>query len=87
LAAVSVQSWLAFAYLGLMSQWVGFFFWYRGLRLGGIAKVGQVQLTQLFITLGASALLLGEAIEWAMIVVAVLTVALIFVGRQHGAFF
>jgi drug/metabolite transporter (DMT)-like permease len=83
-AAISVTSWLAFAYLGLMSQWIGFFFWYRGLLLGGIAKVSQVQLTQLFITLGFSALLLGEGIEPAMLVVAAATVAMIVVGRRKG---
>lgn len=82
LAAVSPRAWLAFAYLGLMSQWIGFFFWYRGLLLGGIAKVSQVQLTQLFLTLGFSALLLNESIEPAMLVVAGATVALIFVGRR-----
>lgn len=81
-AAISLPSWLAFAYLGLMSQWIGFFFWYRGLLLGGIAKVSQVQLTQLFITLSFSALLLGEEIEPAMLVVAAATVALIVVGRR-----
>ncbi len=83
-AAISLPSWLAFIYLGLMSQWIGFFFWYRGLLLGGIAKVSQVQLTQLFITLGFSALLLGEAIEAAMLVVAAATVALIVVGRSKA---
>jgi drug/metabolite transporter (DMT)-like permease len=83
-AVISLPSWLAFAYLGLMSQWIGFFFWYRGLLLGGIAKVSQVQLTQLFLTLGFSTLLLGEAIEPAMIVVAAATVALIVIGRRKG---
>lgn len=82
LAAVSLKAWLAFAYLGLMSQWIGFFFWYRGLLLGGIAKVSQVQLTQLFLTLGFSAWLLGEAIEPAMLLVAAATVALIVLGRR-----
>jgi drug/metabolite transporter (DMT)-like permease len=83
--AISPTSWLSFVYLGLMSQWVGFFFWYRGLLLGGIAKVSQVQLTQLFITLGFSALLLGEAIEPAMLLVAAATVALIVVGRRRNS--
>lgn len=82
LAAVSGESWLAFVYLGLMSQWIGFFFWYRGLLMGGIAKVSQVQLVQLFLTLGFSALLLGESIEPMMLFVAVATVALIFLGRR-----
>ena len=59
-----------------------FFFWYRGLALGGIARVSQVQLLQLFFTLGFAALLLGGAIGPAMTVVALLTVALIAVGRR-----
>ena len=81
-ALVPIQTWVAFAYLGLMSQWIGFFFWYRGLIMGGIAKVSQVQLIQLFLTLGFSAALLGETIEPMMLAVAVTTVALIFLGRH-----
>jgi drug/metabolite transporter (DMT)-like permease len=81
-SAVSTQAWLAFVYLGLMSQWIGFFFWYRGLAMGGIAKVSQIQLVQLFFTLGFSALLLGERIEPAMFGVAVITVLLIAIGRK-----
>ena len=81
---VSISAWLAFAYLGLMSQWIGFFFWYRGLALGGIARVSQVQLMQLFFTLAFAALLLRESIEPAMFVVALLTVALIAIGRNAG---
>lgn len=80
--AAPMQSWLAFIYLGLMSQWVGFFFWYAGLARGGIARVSQVQLLQLFFTLLFAALMLGEAIEAAMALVALLTVALIALGRR-----
>lgn len=80
--AVSISAWLAFVYLGLMSQWIGFFFWYRGLALGGIARVSQVQLLQLFFTLAFAALLLRESIEPAMFVVALLTVVLIAAGRR-----
>ena len=80
--AAPASAWLAFAYLGLMSQWIGFFFWYKGLAMGGIARVSQVQLIQLFFTLAFAALLLKESIEPAMFVVALLTVALIAVGRR-----
>jgi drug/metabolite transporter (DMT)-like permease len=80
--AASMKSWLAFAYLGLMSQWIGFFFWYRGLALGGIAKVSQVQLVQLFCTLTFSAMLLSESIDAAMIFVAMATVTIVAVGRK-----
>ena len=85
LSAVAPRSWAAFVYLGLMSQWIGFFFWYHGLLIGGIAKVSQVQLVQLFLTLAFSAVLLGESLEPVMLFVAVATVALIFIGRRRPA--
>ncbi len=52
----------AFSYLALVSQLLGFFAWYRGLALGGIARISQLQLLQVFFTLGFSALLLSETI-------------------------
>ncbi len=81
-SAAHTKSWFAFAYLGIMSQWIGFFFWYRGLALGGIAKVSQVQLIQLFCTLVFSAILLSESIDLKMIAVAILTVTIVAVGRK-----
>jgi drug/metabolite transporter (DMT)-like permease len=44
----------------MFSAFLGFFAWYRGLALGGVARVGQVQLLQPFFTLAFSALLLHE---------------------------
>jgi drug/metabolite transporter (DMT)-like permease len=66
----SPTAWICFAYLALMSQLAGFFAWNRGLALGGVAKVGQVQLLQTFMTLLASWLLLGEQLTWGMFVCA-----------------
>jgi drug/metabolite transporter (DMT)-like permease len=82
-SAAYKKSWAAFVYLGLMSQWIGFFFWYRGLALGGIAKVSQVQLVQLFCTLTFSAILLRESIDLAMIFVAIVTVTIVAIGRRR----
>jgi drug/metabolite transporter (DMT)-like permease len=50
-------AWIGFAYVTLFSQLLGFFAWYRALALGGIARVSQVQLLQLFMTLGFAAAL------------------------------
>lgn len=58
--AVSDTSWAALVYLGLFSQFIGFFFWNAGLALGGIARVGQVQLLQTFVTVGLAWPLNGE---------------------------
>jgi hypothetical protein len=46
---------------------VGFVFWYRGLILGGIAGVGQLQLLQPFFGLALAELLLHEPVAWTMI--------------------
>jgi drug/metabolite transporter (DMT)-like permease len=58
----TAAQWAAFAYLGVVSMFLGFFAWYRGLALGGVARVGQVQLAQPVLSLGWAALLLGEAV-------------------------
>lgn len=75
-------AWLGFGYLALFSQLIGFFAWYKGLALGGVAKVGQLQLLQTFVTLGAAALLLGEQITRFEIGFALLVVAIVTVGRR-----
>ncbi len=52
-----------FLYVSVFSMFLGFFAWYQGLLLGGIARVGQLQLFQPFLTILASALLLGEKLS------------------------
>jgi drug/metabolite transporter (DMT)-like permease len=74
--------WLGFAYLAVFSQFLGFLPWYKGLALGGTARVGQVQLLQPFMTLAAAALLLGERIDATTIGFAVVVVALVAAGRK-----
>ncbi len=80
-SAVPVGAWLGFAYVALVSQYLGFFAWYRGLAIGGIARVGQLQLLQPFMTIVASAILLGEAVSLSMVAFAVIVVAIVAVGR------
>jgi drug/metabolite transporter (DMT)-like permease len=57
--------WAAFAYLALVSMFLGFFAWYRGLAIGPMAQVSQVQLAQPVMTICWVALLLGEQLTWA----------------------
>ncbi|CAI0736941.1 carboxylate/amino acid/amine transporter [Serratia quinivorans] len=66
---VSVGAWLSLGYISLFSMWIGFIFWYRGLALGGIAAVGQLQLLQPFFGLALAAWLLHETIQPSMIAV------------------
>ncbi len=53
----------ALAYLALISQWLGFHFWYGAMAKVGIAKAGQIQLLQPFFTLLFSVPLLGLVLE------------------------
>ena len=82
LLTAPVSAWVGFAYVSVVSMFLGFFAWYRGLALGGIAAVGQVQLLQPFLTIFASAWLLGERIDAATIVAAALVIAAIALGRR-----
>ena len=75
------QAWAGFLWVSIFSQYLGFYFWYRGLALGGIASIGQVQLLQTFLTLGFSALLLGEALNPWMLLAAAGTLICILGAR------
>ncbi|UJW30563.1 DMT family transporter [Saccharothrix sp. AJ9571] len=60
----SAKEWAAFAYLAVVSMFLGFFAWYRGLAIGPMAQVSQVQLVQPVLTILWAALLLGEELTW-----------------------
>jgi drug/metabolite transporter (DMT)-like permease len=64
---IGAAAWISLAYVSVFSMLVGFVFWYRGLALGGIAGVSQLQLLQPFFGLFLAALLLREPIAWTMI--------------------
>lgn len=73
-SGVEAPAWIGLAYVSVFSMLVGFVFWYRGLALGGIAGVGQLQLLQPFFGLALAGLLLGEPVAWTMIAVTALVV-------------
>lgn len=80
--SASPKAWLAFGYVSVFSMFIGFFFWYKGLALGGIARVGQVQLLQPFLTLAGAVLILGESLEASSILFALATLTVVAIGRR-----
>lgn len=81
-AAVPAIAWAGFAYLGVMSQYVGFFAWNAGLAMGGVSRVSQVQLLQTFVTFGIAALIAGERVDiWTWLAAAAVC-AVVLVGRR-----
>ena len=80
---VGTDAWLGFAYVSLFSMFLGFFAWYAGLALGGVAKAGQVQLLQTPFTLGLAALVLGETITTAAVLSTIAVLASV-AGTQRA---
>lgn len=74
--------WMGFIYVAVVSQYLGFLPWYKGLALGGTARVGQTQLLQPFFTLFAAALLLGEKVDSVTIAFAALVFVVVALGRK-----
>jgi drug/metabolite transporter (DMT)-like permease len=64
-------AWTSLVLLGVSSMYLGFFAWYRGLALAGIARGGQVQQLQALLTLVWSAILLGEHVTRVTVLAAV----------------
>ncbi len=79
---ISPAAWAGFLYVALFSQLIAFFAWYRGLALGGVARVSQTQLLQPFLTILGAAILIGERLDAVTVGFAVLVVAIVAVGRR-----
>jgi drug/metabolite transporter (DMT)-like permease len=77
-----IKAWIGFGYVAAFSMYIGFFFWYGGMVRGGIARVGQVQLVQPFISLAAAWLILGEALAPSHVLFALAVIAVVAAGRK-----
>ncbi|WPZ35795.1 DMT family transporter [Thalassobaculum sp. OXR-137] len=82
---VGAAAWGGLAYVSLFSMLIGFVFWYRGLALGGIAAVGQLQLLQPFFGLALAAFVVGETVSWAMLGLTVCIVGCVAGARRFAA--
>ena len=80
--AVTPAAWVGFSYVSLVSMFAGFFAWYHGLALGGVARVSQVQLLQPLLSLLWAGLLLDERISPAMFVVAVAVILCVATAQR-----
>lgn len=83
-SAVQIGPILSLIYVALFSTLIGFFFWYKGLAIGGISKVGQIQLMQPFIGMVLSAVVLHENIDLAMIVVSIAVVICVGLAKKYA---
>jgi len=81
-ATPSAAAVFGFVYVGAFSMFLGFLVWYAGLARGGVARIGQLQLFQPLITVGWSALVLGEAIGWTVFAAGLGVIACVAVTQR-----
>ncbi|WP_438382188.1 DMT family transporter [Asaia sp. BMEF1] len=81
---IALSAWVALLYVAVFSMMLGFVFWYHGLAVGGIARIGQLQLLQPFGGLALSALILHEALPPLLVGVTCLVLVCVF-GAKHAA--
>lgn len=74
--------WSGFAYVSVFSMFIGFLFWYKGLATGGIARVGQMQLLQPFMSLVGAAVIVGETLSWTNMGFALAVIVTVGLGRR-----
>ena len=79
---INIISWLAFFYVAIFSQWIGFFAWYKGLDIGGAVRVSQIQLLMPFFTFAFSIYLLGETLDFLTIIFSIAIILLIYLSRK-----
>lgn len=83
-ANIGVPAWIGLAYVSIFSMMVGFIFWYRGLALGAIAEVGQLQLLKPFFGFLSAAIFLGEPIARTMIASTAIVVACVAGAKRFA---
>ncbi|HEV7976986.1 DMT family transporter [Amycolatopsis sp.] len=71
----TTTEWAAFAYLGVVSMFLGFFAWYRGLAIGPMVRVSQVQLVQPVLSICWAALFLHERLTWPTVLGGIAVIA------------
>jgi drug/metabolite transporter (DMT)-like permease len=82
---IAPSAWVGFAYVTLFSMWVGFFFWYRGLAMGGVMRVSQTQLLQPFFALLFSVPITGERLDLTTVAFASAIVLVVFASKRTAA--
>jgi drug/metabolite transporter (DMT)-like permease len=70
--------------LGVFSMYLGFFAWNAALAMGGVARIGQVQLLQVFLTLIWAWILLDEPLSASVWLFATLVMCSVYFGKRSA---
>lgn len=79
---LTAVGWSSILFLALVNSLIGFFSWNRALTLGGIAKISQLQLLQVFITFGYAVFFFNEIWDWVTVTAFTLIVLIVYLSKR-----
>jgi len=77
--------WAGQIYAGLGSMLLGYILWNMGLTLGGVARIGQLQYLQVFVTLGMAAVVNHDPLRLETVLTATLVTLLVILAMRFKA--
>lgn len=78
----SPLAWGSLAYISIFGFFLGTYPWYSGMALGGVARVGQMQLLQPFLTLALAGVFFGELVPVTFWLFAGVLSLIVWFGRR-----
>jgi drug/metabolite transporter (DMT)-like permease len=79
---LDLSGWSIFVFLALINSLIGFFLFYRGMSLAGVARVSQIQLLQPFMTLLLAVIFLGEPLTATVALFTAATVLVVVISKR-----
>lgn len=79
---LSTISWISLSFLAFINSLLGFFSWNKALALGGVSKISQLQLLQVFFTYGYAVLLMDEQWSWITLFTCVVVVIIVIFSKR-----
>jgi len=77
--------WAGQIYAGLGSMLLGYILWNMGLAMGGVARIGQLQYLQVFVTLGMAAIVNHDPLRLETVLTATLVTVLVVMAMRFKA--
>ena len=81
----TVMIWSGLFYLGVFSMLIGYILFTMGLKLGGVARIGQLQYLQVFLSLGMAAVINNDPLRLETVTTATLVTALVILAMRYKA--
>ena len=84
IAGDSPRTIMLFVFLCLFNNLIGFFFFYEGLGMGGVARVSQIDLFRPFLTFFFSVVFLGEKMSLIAVFFLLLIIVIVYSSKRSA---